>query len=65
MRLDWCLSWATDCGKPAADAYCDWKGFSKSSDFQIAPDIGLTRIISSGQVCSDPGCDGFKFITCQ
>jgi hypothetical protein len=64
-RLDWCLSWATDCGKPAADAYCDWKGYTKSTGFQIDENIGHTKIISSGQLCDDPQCDGFKTISCK
>lgn len=64
-RLDWCLTWGQNCGKPAADAYCDWKGYSQSTNFEIANDIGHTRIISTGQVCNDPTCDGFKYISCK
>ncbi|MEZ5776106.1 MAG: hypothetical protein R3D33_15785 [Hyphomicrobiaceae bacterium] len=67
-RLDWCLSWASNCGKPAADAFCRANGFAKASSFQMDADIGghsPTRIISNpAQVCSDPNCDGFSQITC-
>jgi hypothetical protein len=63
-RLDWCLTWGQNCGKPAADAYCERKGYGHATDFAIAENIGLTRIISDRQVCNKPECDGFKAITC-
>jgi hypothetical protein len=64
-RLDWCLTWATDCGKAAADFFCEKKGHDEAKAFKIAEDIGKTRILKTGQKCSEPGCDGFKFITCE
>lgn len=68
FRLDWCKVWAGQCGKPAADKFCQTRGFTQSNNFEEAVDIGAstpTVIISSGQQCADPGCDGFTFITCQ
>jgi hypothetical protein len=64
-RLDWCLSWATDCGKPAADFYCKSKGHDKAISFKIASDIGKTRILKTNEKCTQPDCDGFKSITCE
>jgi hypothetical protein len=64
-RLDWCLTWATGCGKPAADYFCKKKGHDEATAFKIAEDIGKTRIMKTGQKCSEPMCDGFKFITCE
>jgi hypothetical protein len=67
-RLDWCLNWGTDCGKPAADAFCKAKGYDKSNDFAEAPDIGgstPTRLISTNALCDQPYCDGFGYITCE
>ena len=66
-RLDWCLNWASGCGKPAADAYCVHKGYQKSKIFVKANNIGSftqTRLISTGAVCDQGFCDGFKKITC-
>ena len=67
-RLDWCRSWAKDCGKGAADAWCKYKGFeAASSKIQIAENIGKshpTKIISTGQICNQDFCDGFKSIEC-
>jgi hypothetical protein len=66
LRLDWCLNWATDCGKPVADTFCKRKGFSQgAASFEIAADIGSTRLIGTGAVCDQPFCDGFAHITCK
>jgi hypothetical protein len=68
FRLDWCRVWANQCGKPAADAFCQSKGFTQSNNFEEAIDIGAatpTVVIGSGQQCADPSCDGFTFITCE
>ncbi len=64
-RLDWCLTWGSSCGKPAADAYCELKGYDNAVTFRIAENIGHTRIISSKQICEDQTCDGFNNITCE
>jgi hypothetical protein len=64
-RLDWCLDWATNCGKPAADFYCKSQGQTTAVDFKIAENIFKTRLLKSGQKCTDPECDGFKYITCE
>lgn len=67
-RLDWCLNWGTDCGKPVANAFCKAKGYEKAKAFGIAKDIGAatpTRLISTGAVCDEPHCDGFTYITCE
>ena len=61
--LDWCLNWAVDCGKPAADAYCRTIGFVGSRDHAQAPNVGRTRLIT-GQACNAPYCSGFRHITC-
>ncbi len=66
-RLDWCREWAQNCGKPAADAFCQVKGLSRAVNFAQATDIGAshpTRIITSGQICNQAFCDGFRSITC-
>lgn len=64
-NLDWCKDWAKNCGKPAADAYCVFKGYNSSYDFALAADIGNTRLIGSGAICSDSFCDGFSYIRCN
>lgn len=66
-RLDWCKVWADQCGPPAAHAYCQTKGYSHATNFAKASDIGAfapTKVIGTGQVCSDAFCDGFAWINC-
>jgi hypothetical protein len=64
-RLDWCFSWAAECGKPAADFYCQSQGHNHSVDFKKDDNIYKTRILHTGQKCTDPECDGFKYIDCE
>lgn len=64
-RLDLCKVWASECGQPAADAFCALHGFKRAVRYTQDLDIGDTAIISSHQVCSDPGCDGFARIECE
>jgi hypothetical protein len=64
-RLDWCLNWAVDCGKPAADKFCVANGFVQATIFSIDSDIGNTRLMGTGAVCDQAFCDGFKHIRCQ
>ena len=68
LRVDWCLHWSVDCGQPAADRFCQSKGYVNSTDFTQAPGIGLaapTIVQGTGQVCNQAFCAGFDYITCQ
>ena len=66
--IDWCLQWGSLCGKPAADKFCQTKGYVQSNDFVEAVDIGAatpTIVQGTGQVCNAPTCDGFTYVTCE
>jgi hypothetical protein len=66
-RLDWCYAWGTGCGQAAADAWCRAKQFRSAQAFTQDPDIGSrtpTRLISTGAICDQSFCDGFRSITC-
>jgi hypothetical protein len=66
-RLDFCQQWGRGCGKPAADAFCVSQGYESARDWDIDSDIGVqtpTKIFSTGQICDQSFCDGFKFILC-
>jgi hypothetical protein len=65
IALDWCLTWAADCGKPAADYFCRLKGYQQSVNFQEAQDVGYTKLPKTGQICSAQYCDSFAFVDCQ
>ncbi len=68
FRLDWCQYWAAQCGAPAANAYCQTKGYSHATKWALASNIGTfakTKVIGTGQVCDGPDCDGFAWIACS
>jgi hypothetical protein len=67
-RLDYCREWGTNCGAPAADAFCSSKGYTRSVHWEIDPNIGVetpTKIFATGAMCNQSFCDGFKVIDCQ
>lgn len=65
-RLDYCLTWAKNCGQPAADAFCRTQGFSKSVYWRRDPYVGQqpTRVITTDQICKGSFCTTFQTITC-
>lgn len=66
-RVDWCRDWGTNCGKPAADRFCQIKGYTASIDFakESAVDF-VTQVLVGGRRCdgSSRHCDSFKNIKC-
>lgn len=69
LRIDWCYQWGVNCGKPAADKFCQSKGFVQSNDFVEDVDIGAagldTVVQGTGQVCHGAFCDGFTYVVCE
>ena len=67
QRVDICLHWGSECGQPAADAFCKQNGFAQALEFTIAQDIGAnspTLVLGDGKSCNAPFCDGFAKIRC-
>jgi hypothetical protein len=64
VSLDVCREWATNCGAPAAVAFCRTQNYATAVAFEPALRVGLTAVISSGRICSDPNCGGFTSIEC-
>ncbi len=67
-RLDWCLHWGKQCGRPAADAWCSMK-MGKADGYAIqwkqAVNIGVpTYVIRDRKICNQQFCDGFQWIKC-
>lgn len=63
-RLDVCLTWATNCGKPAADNFCMRRRYTSAASFVPQPGVGKTRVSGTNQICNGKGCTGFASITC-
>jgi hypothetical protein len=62
-RLDACLTIATTCGKPAADAFCKAQGFTEALIFQRESGVSTKRL-HSGELCEGDSCTAFKQIKC-
>lgn len=64
-RLDWCLVWASYCGRDAAHVFCLSKGYSGVYSYAAAWDVGPTMLIGTNQFCNSRGCDSFLYIICE
>lgn len=56
QRVDWCLTWGKDCGKAAADVFCQKQGYASSEDWKreyFAP----TLVMGDGQTCNNKNCN--------
>lgn len=63
--LDYCREWGLNCGKPAADAFCQSKGYVEAKHFSIVADGQKTRVINGGQVCDAAHCDRISRVECE
>lgn len=63
--VDICLTWAENCGQPAADAFCAVGGYATAAAYEYQYDSPPTRIISTGEICDEDYCTRFASITCQ
>ena len=62
--LDLCREWGANCGQPAADAFCQQKGFARASSFRQENDSPPTYVISNNARCDQPMCDRIPEVTC-
>lgn len=66
--LDWCAQFETNCGKPAADMYCQKKGYPSSTSFVKRSSVNVpTMTVGSNAICNPQyhTCDSFSSITCK
>ena len=66
-RLNFCLANDQGCGEPAANQWCEERGFTRASRWTREDNIGAlypTVFIGDGAICDKFLCDGFEEITC-
>ncbi len=67
-RLNFCLADGQGCGEPAANKWCEERGFSRASRWVQEDNIGAlypTVFLGNGSICDKFLCDGFEEITCR
>lgn len=67
-RLDWCRQFEGACGKPAADLWCQKKGYPFATSFVPQGHVNFpTMTVGSNAICNPQfhGCDSFASIDCQ
>jgi hypothetical protein len=67
LRLDACVQWAARCGAEAASAWCKLQGYNLAISYptENVGERGIsTKLIGTGQVCSEKFCTSFTQITC-
>ena len=66
--VDWCLVPTKQCGKPAADRYCQMKGLGNAVKFEGVRSKERTIILGTGELCDTrrfDHCDRFSRIVCS
>lgn len=62
--VDWCASWATNCGWGGAHQFCQARGHSRALSWNVYRP-GRTWVIGTSQFCQGPNCQGFSQVTCR
>ena len=62
--VDWCSSWATNCGWGGAHQLCRQYGFTRATSWNTYHP-GRTWVVGSSTYCNGPVCQGFSQVTCQ
>jgi hypothetical protein len=66
--VDWCLVPTKQCGKPAADRFCQMRQFRQATHFQGERSNEPTYILGTNQICTQRDfdhCDRFSLIRCE
>lgn len=66
--LDWCLVPTKQCGRPAADRYCDMKNLGHALSFKGERSSERTYILGTRELCDlrrFDHCDRFSVIECS
>ncbi len=62
--VDWCVTWATNCGWSGAHYYCRRRGYSRALSYRTYRP-GRTFVIGSNRTCVGGHCVGFSQVVCR
>jgi len=62
-KIDRCLYYGSQCDKPAADKFCQTKGYVTAKSWRWAY-VQQTYILGDGKICKGGGCGGFEYVEC-
>lgn len=64
-RIDWCLTWASNCGDPAATVACKLAGFRRAAPGAFAYTItSPTIVLGTDDVCTG-ACGALEWVGCE
>jgi hypothetical protein len=63
--LDWCISYAHDCGWPAANRFCRQMGFPRAVRWQIYHPGETYVPLGDNHYCRGSQCQGLRDVECS
>jgi len=63
VPVDWCATYATNCGAGGANLFCQQHGFANAISWTTF-NPGKTWVLGSNQFCNGGFCVGFSFVRC-
>jgi PAN domain len=65
VRVDWCVTFATDCGQNGANQFCQTQGYARAAQWTWEY-ADQTYVIGSNQLCQVAGsCGALRDVTCS
>jgi hypothetical protein len=61
--VDWCVTFATNCGGPGATQFCQRQGFANAISWKTFHP-GRTFVLGDSRFCNGSVCTGFSFVRC-
>lgn len=62
--VDWCWTWASNCGGPAANVVCRQLGYRGATYYATFLVPGGTYVMGARRYCQGAQCRGFNYVMC-
>ncbi len=63
VPVDWCSTYAVNCGPGGATLFCGIHGFKRALGWDVIS-VPRTYVIGSSRYCQADSCKGYSFIRC-